>query len=89
MTVRVEAAVFFRVVDPGQGRGRDPRLPARRAANRADDAARDAGPARLDDLLANQAAINELLKQIIDAGTEPWGVSVVKVETKDVDLPDR
>ena len=42
----------------------------------------------LDDLLANQAAINELLKQIIDAGTEPWGINVVKVETKDVDLPD-
>jgi len=42
----------------------------------------------LDDLLANQAAINELLKQIIDSGTEPWGINVVKVETKDVDLPD-
>jgi hypothetical protein len=36
----------------------------------------------------SQAAINELLKQIIDAGTEPWGINVVKVETKDVDLPD-
>ena len=42
----------------------------------------------LDDLLANQAAINELLKQIIDFATEPWGINVVKVETKDVDLPD-
>ena len=28
----------------------------------------------LDDLLANQATINELLKGIIDSGTEPWGV---------------
>ena len=42
----------------------------------------------LDDLLNNQAAINELLKQIIDKGTEPWGITVVKVETKDVGLPD-
>ena len=32
--------------------------------------------------------VNELLKQIIDSGTEPSGISVVKVETKDVDLPD-
>lgn len=28
------------------------------------------------------------LKQIIDAATEPWGIEVVAVETKDVGLPD-
>jgi regulator of protease activity HflC (stomatin/prohibitin superfamily) len=39
-------------------------------------------------VLANQAAINEQLKHIIDTATEPWGIKVVAVETKDVGLPD-
>ena len=46
------------------------------------------GQHELDDLLANQAAINTLLERVIDAATEPWGVNVVKVETRDVGLPD-
>lgn len=88
VTVRVEAAVFYRVVDPVKAvvAIRDYQHGVLRIAQTTLRAT--LGQHELDDLLANQAAINELLKQIIDAGTEPWGVSVVKVETKDVDLPD-
>jgi regulator of protease activity HflC (stomatin/prohibitin superfamily) len=88
VTVRVEAAVFFRVVDPVRAvvAIRDYQHGVLRIAQTTLRAT--LGQHDLDDLLANQAAINELLKQIIDAGTEPWGVSVVKVETKDVDLPN-
>jgi regulator of protease activity HflC (stomatin/prohibitin superfamily) len=88
VTVRVEAAVFFRVVDPIKAvvAIRDYQHGVLRIAQTTLRAT--LGQHELDDLLANQAAINELLKQIIDTATEPWGVSVVKVETKDVDLPD-
>jgi regulator of protease activity HflC (stomatin/prohibitin superfamily) len=88
VTVRVEAAVFFRVVDPIKAvvAIRDYQHGVLRIAQTTLRAT--LGQHELDDLLANQAAINELLKEIIDAATEPWGVSVVKVETKDVDLPD-
>ena len=88
VTIRVEAAVFFRVVDPVKAvvAIRDYKHGVLRIAQTTLRAT--IGQHELDELLANQAAINELLKQIIDAGTEPWGVSVVKVETKDVDLPD-
>ncbi len=88
VTVRVEAAVFFRVIDPVRAvvAIRDYQHGVLRIAQTTLRAT--LGQHELDDLLANQAAINELLKQIIDAGTEPWGISVVKVETKDVDLPD-
>jgi regulator of protease activity HflC (stomatin/prohibitin superfamily) len=88
VTVRVEAAVFFRVVDPIKAvvEIRDYQHAVLRIAQTTLRAT--LGQHELDDLLANQAAINELLKQIIDAGTEPWGINVVKVETKDVDLPD-
>jgi regulator of protease activity HflC (stomatin/prohibitin superfamily) len=88
VTVRVEAAVFFRVVDPIKAvvEIRDYQHAVLRIAQTTLRAT--LGQHELDDLLANQAAINELLKQIIDTGTEPWGINVVKVETKDVDLPD-
>jgi len=88
VTVRVEAAVFFRVVDPVKAvvQIRDYEHGVMRIAQTT--LRTTLGQHDLDDLLANQAAINELLKQIIDAGTEPWGINVVKVETKDVDLPD-
>ncbi len=88
VTVRVEAAVFFRVVDPVKAvvQIRDYQHGVLRIAQTTLRAT--LGQHDLDDLLANQAAINELLKQIIDKGTEPWGINVVKVETKDVDLPD-
>ena len=88
VTIRVEAAVFFRVVDPVKAvvAIRDYRHAVLRIAQTTLRAT--LGQHELDDLLANQVVINELLKQIIDSGTEPWGVSVVKVETKDVDLPD-
>ena len=88
VTVRVEAAVFYRVVDPVKAvvAIRDYQHGVLRIAQTTLRAT--LGQHELDDLLANQTAINELLKQIIDAGTEPWGVNVVKVETKDVDLPD-
>ena len=88
VTVRVDAAVFFRVVDPIKAvvEIRDYQHGVLRIAQSTLRAT--LGQHDLDDLLANQAAINELLKQIIDKGTEPWGINVVKVETKDVDLPD-
>ena len=88
VTVRVEAAVFFRVVDPVKAviAIRDYQHGVLRIAQTTLRAT--LGQHDLDDLLANQATINELLKQIIDSGTEAWGVNVVKVETKDVDLPD-
>ena len=88
VTVRVEAAVFFRVIDPVKAviAIRDYSHGVLRIAQTTLRAT--LGQHDLDDLLANQAAINELLKQLIDAATEPWGINVVKVETKDVDLPD-
>ena len=88
VTIRVEAAVFYCVVDPIKAvlAIRDYKHGVLRIAQTTLRAT--IGQHELDDLLANQTAINELLKQIIDAGTEPWGVSVVKVETKDIDLPD-
>ena len=88
VTIRVEAAVFYRVVDPVKAvvAIRDYKHAILRIAQTTLRAT--LGQHELDELLANQAAINELLQHTIDASTEPWGITVVKVETKDVGLPD-
>jgi regulator of protease activity HflC (stomatin/prohibitin superfamily) len=45
------------------------------------------GQAHLDELLAEREKFNARLQDIIDTHTEPWGVKVVLVEVKHIDLP--
>lgn len=42
----------------------------------------------LDQFLSETPSINEQIKNVIDAHTEPWGMQVTAVEIKDVVLPD-
>lgn len=46
------------------------------------------GQFSLDQLLAQTSKINEQIKSVIDAHTEPWGAEVTAVEIKDITLPD-
>ena len=45
------------------------------------------GQAELDELLGERKKFNEILREIIDEGTDVWGIDVTAVEVKDVDLP--
>ena len=45
------------------------------------------GQAQLDELLTEREKINSRLQEILDAQTDPWGIKVVLVEVKDIDLP--
>lgn len=42
----------------------------------------------LDDMLAKRAELNELLRQLLDEATDPWGIKVTAVEIKAVELPE-
>src|SRR3972149_3758040 len=46
------------------------------------------GQFSLDELLSQTPKINEQIKTMIDAHTEPWGAQVTAVEIKDIALPD-
>lgn len=46
------------------------------------------GQFQLDQLLSQTVDINQQIKAVIDAHTEPWGVQVTAVEIKDIMLPD-
>jgi regulator of protease activity HflC (stomatin/prohibitin superfamily) len=87
VTVKVNAVVFFRVVDPSAAIVQVEDF--RRATwNISQTTLRNVvGQSELDDLLANREEINHKLQQIIDETTEPWGVKVTIVEVKDVELP--
>ena len=45
------------------------------------------GQSELDELLAERERINKIVRDIIDEGTDPWGITVTGVEIKDIDLP--
>jgi regulator of protease activity HflC (stomatin/prohibitin superfamily) len=47
------------------------------------------GGVDLDSLLSEREQLNEMLQQIIDTQTEPWGVKVTVVEIRDVEIPER
>ena len=87
VTVKVNAVVFFRVVDPSDAivQVEDYK---RATWNIAQTTLRNVlGQSELDELLSNREQINHKLQQIIDETTEPWGVKVSIVEVKDVELP--
>ena len=46
------------------------------------------GEAELDELLAEREKINAHLQAIIDQHTDPWGIKVVQVAIKHIDLPE-
>jgi regulator of protease activity HflC (stomatin/prohibitin superfamily) len=46
------------------------------------------GQHELDELLTERDVINAKLSAIIDRQTEGWGVKVISVEVKDVEIPE-
>ncbi|MDD3653703.1 MAG: slipin family protein [Desulfotomaculaceae bacterium] len=45
------------------------------------------GTAELDELLSQREKLNQIIQQIVDESTDPWGIKVTGVEIKDVLLP--
>jgi regulator of protease activity HflC (stomatin/prohibitin superfamily) len=87
VSVKVSAVLYFRVLDPSRAiREIENYLVA--TAQLAQVTLRSVcGQAQLDDLLAEREKINSRIQEIIDSQTEPWGVKVVLVEVKHIDLP--
>jgi regulator of protease activity HflC (stomatin/prohibitin superfamily) len=89
VSVRVDAVVYFKVVDPIKATINV--YDYRNAiSQRAQTSLRSIiGQSEMDELLAERDEVNRRLCAVIDAGTEePWGVRVESVEIKDVSLPE-
>jgi len=88
VTLRVNAVVYYRVVDPGNAivQVENYRYATLQIAQ---TSLRNViGQSELDELLADRESVNRKLQQIIDEATESWGIKVSVVEVKDVELPD-
>jgi regulator of protease activity HflC (stomatin/prohibitin superfamily) len=85
--VRVDAVVYFRVVDPNQAVVQVESF-LKATSQIAQTTLRSVlGKVDLDSLLTEREELNEELQKIIDDQTEPWGVKVTTVEIKDVGIP--
>jgi regulator of protease activity HflC (stomatin/prohibitin superfamily) len=88
VTVNVDAVVYFRVTKPEQA--------VVNVANYLGAVSQVAqtslrsviGRADLDTLLSDREKVNSELRAVIDTPTEEWGVSVDRVEVRDIALPE-
>jgi regulator of protease activity HflC (stomatin/prohibitin superfamily) len=87
VTVKVNAVVYFRVVDPIRAviEIEDYYFATSQIAQTTLRSV--LGQSHLDELLSKRDEINAELQRIIDQQTEPWGIKVSAVEVKNVDLP--
>jgi regulator of protease activity HflC (stomatin/prohibitin superfamily) len=89
ISVRVDAVVYFRVVDPIKAK-----VNVKNYLNNVSQQAQTTlrsviGQSEMDELLSERDRVNRQLLRIIDELTEgPWGVKVDRVEIKDVSLPE-
>jgi regulator of protease activity HflC (stomatin/prohibitin superfamily) len=89
VTVRVNAVVYFRVVNPQDAVVKV--LDHIRATSQISQTTlrNVLGQSELDELLTQREMLNQRLTQIIDEHTDPWGVKVSTVEIKEVELPEQ
>jgi regulator of protease activity HflC (stomatin/prohibitin superfamily) len=87
VSVRVNAVVYFRVADPTKAvvEIEDYYFATSQLAQTTLRSV--IGQSELDELLAERDRINEVVRGIIDQGTDQWGIEVTGVEIKDIDLP--
>ncbi len=88
VTVRVNAVIYFRVVDPEASVVKV--LDHIRATSQISQTTlrNVLGQSELDELLAQREKLNQMLQKIIDEHTDPWGVKVSTVEIKEVELAE-
>ena len=89
VTVKVNAVVYFRVVDPTRAVIEVSNF-LYATSQVAQTTLRSAlGEVELDELLSQREKLNLRLQSVLDQHTGPWGVKVTVVEVKQVDLPDQ
>ncbi|MFG2334542.1 slipin family protein [Streptomyces sp. NPDC048604] len=88
VTVRVDAVVYFKVVDAAEAlvRVEDYKFAVSQMAQTSLRSI--IGKSELDDLLSNREKLNEGLELMLDSPAIGWGVQIDRVEIKDVSLPE-
>src|SRR5256714_4793715 len=89
VTVRVDAVVYFRVVDPIKATVNVQNYMFAVSQQAQTSLRSIIGQSEMDQLLSDRDSVSRELRRIIDEPTEgPWGIRVERVEIKDVSLPE-
>ena len=89
VTMRVDAVIYYRVVDPVKAIVNVQNYPFAVAQVAQTSLRAVTGRSDMDRLLSQREKVNAELKDVIDEPTEqPWGIRVERVEVKDVSLPE-
>ena len=86
--IKVNAVIYFRVIDPVKAV-----ISVENYISATSQIAQTTlrsvlGERDLDTFLSKREKVNQTLQQIVDEQTDPWGIKVSTVETKDVELPE-
>jgi len=87
VSVKVNAVLYFRVVDPSKAIVEVENYLYATSQLAQTTLRSVCGQAELDHLLAERDRINQQIQEILDVQTDPWGIKVVSVEVKHIDLP--
>jgi regulator of protease activity HflC (stomatin/prohibitin superfamily) len=88
VTVRVDAVVYFRVIDPVRAVVNVQDYPFAVSQVAQTSLRSVIGKSDLDDLLTNRERLNQGLELMIDNPAVEWGIHIDRVEIKDVALPE-
>jgi regulator of protease activity HflC (stomatin/prohibitin superfamily) len=89
VTVKVNAVVYFRVIDPTKAVIEVANFLYATSQVSQTTLRSVLGEVQLDELLSQRETLNIRLQEILDRHTGPWGIKVAMVEVKQVDLPDQ
>jgi regulator of protease activity HflC (stomatin/prohibitin superfamily) len=88
VTVKVDAVVYFRVIDPVKAVVNVQEYPFAVSQVAQTSLRSVIGKSDLDDLLTNRERLNQGLELMIDNPAVEWGIHIDRVEIKDVALPE-
>jgi len=88
VSVQVSAVVYFRVVDSNKAVVEVEDFKFATSQMSQTTLRSVVGQHELDDLLSAREKLNDLIQEILDKQTEPWGIKVSNVEIKNVDLTE-
>ena len=87
VSVKVNAVLYFRVLDPNKAVSEVENYLFATSQLAQVTLRSVCGQGELDELLAERERINSRIQEILDQQTDPWGIKVVLVELKHIDLP--
>jgi regulator of protease activity HflC (stomatin/prohibitin superfamily) len=87
VTVRVDAVVYYRVMDPTNAVIKVERYNYATSQLAQTTLRSVIGKSQLDEILAERDKLNKAIAKILDEATDPWGIKVTTVEIKSVTLP--